>query len=85
MHLGSATSSDNSVIADLFAKHFESVYSAASPSHATYVNTNPPLNETDMSICIGEIYSAIDDLSINKGPGDDSIPPIFLKKCKFIL
>ena len=85
MHLGSVTSSDNSAIADMFAKHFESVYSAASPSLATYVNTNPPLNETDMSISIGEIYSEIEDLSVNEGPGDDGIPPIFLKKCKFIL
>jgi retron-type reverse transcriptase len=69
-------------ICELFANFFESVYDE---------DIDQGINNSDESfgasgfsniqISLSEIESALKGLNTNKGPGDDGIPPFFVKLC----
>ena len=88
MYYGSSSATSYSAVANLFATYFGSVYT--SPSGRSPVsNTNHlsfnSLHFNSLSITIGEIFSKLNALDINKGPGADGIPPLLLKQCSFII
>ncbi|KAG6445910.1 hypothetical protein O3G_MSEX004133 [Manduca sexta] len=74
-------------ICELFSKHFQSVYLNVSSSNFTNHRTshyNNFFHGTPYNMCIvreDEVLKQLLQLDVNKGPGPDSIPPIFLKKC----
>lgn len=81
MFLAQRSSSDGSVIANLFADNFRSVYSAG-PSSVTLMKTD----EFSELLCSeSDVVNVINDLKINKGAGPDSIPNYFIKNLKDIL
>ena len=43
-----------------------------------------PLNIHELDIPLNDIFRKINSLDINKSAGPDGIPPIDLKKCKYI-
>lgn len=45
----------------------------------------PMVDLGSLSIGIGEILCEIKDLDVNKSPGKDGIPPLFFKRCEFII
>lgn len=49
------------------------------------MNYPHPVLISQHKILIPEIYTKLSSLDINKGPGTDGIPPLFLKKCSFNL
>ena len=85
--LGNQTVDMSNDAADLFAKHFSSVYSVNDHHASGYpkvLSTNH-LNITSCSISISDIYTELSELNPSKGPGPDGIHPVFLKNCAFVL
>lgn len=85
MHFNSETAKKGNDIANLFAKHFASVYTTPS---STFYYPNFP----ESSNCISSIFLTIQDiklalksLDVSKGAGPDGIPPIFIKNCGTVL
>jgi hypothetical protein len=81
MSLGPKTSNSSSEVCDLFADFFESVYNdSISDAEESLRGGEGPgfcslrLEMTDMEI-------ALAGLNVNKGAGDDGIPPSFVKRC----
>lgn len=70
-------------ICDLFSVHFQSIYRVHGGSCSAGSVKATPCNNT-FSSCILEVKEILDCLSsldCDKGPGPDSIPPLFLRKC----
>lgn len=73
-------------VANMFAHHFSRVYSCKpcpnfQGPHFEFNNTNA----SEYNIPISDVYSHLNSLDINRGPGPDGIPPLLLKHCSFIL
>jgi hypothetical protein len=77
---GNAVACDSRGVCELFSDFFSS----------TFVNTNPNMPETicDGALDISSISFDSDDIlkklksiDLNKGPGPDGIPPLFIKNC----
>ena len=84
MSLNAVNSSDGDEIVNMFASHFESVYSDKT---LPPIQVNPPTENlfNVNSVSIDEVKTKLKDIDINKGPGTDGIPPIFLKNCSTTL
>lgn len=84
MSLNKVTVASGSDIADLFTKHFLSVYTVKS---MTSVNMDTVINNviTNINYSLNEVLKTIKELNLRKGPGPDNIPPLFVKKCGSIL
>ena len=88
MQYGSSSASSHSAIANLFATYFGSVYTSPtgqSPALNTFHSSSNGLHRESLSITIGDIFSKLNALDINKGPGADGISPLLLKQCSYIL
>lgn len=80
MYRGNAFADNGDSIANLFADQFESVYTAPSSFNASFTYDNT-VDIAALSISVAEVTLKLNSLDVNKGPGDDSIPPYFLKNC----
>lgn len=79
---GEETARNREQAADLFAKHFESVYSdeySESSSGAEYNSSNESWNH--LPISKATVEEKLSNLDINKAPGPDELPPILFKMC----
>lgn len=79
---GEETALNREQAADLFAKHFESVYSdedSESSSGAEYNSSNESWNH--LPISKATVEEKLSNLNINKAPGPDELPPILFKMC----
>lgn len=76
---------DNSVdIANLFAAHFSSVYNNPNiPLSETTFLTNGEVSLQPLKITRNDIFEKIKNLNVNKGPGQDNIPPSIIHSCGF--
>jgi hypothetical protein len=85
MYYESVFANNGSDIANLFAKHFSSVYNK--PSNVTYEPNFPESNRSISSITITEhdIVEALESIDIHKGAGPDGVPPVLLKECRMAL
>ena len=70
-------------IANGFANHFMSSFQVARDCSTTFNGTST-LDLNNFTIGIGEVFAKLNSLEVNKGAGDDAIPPVFFKSCKFI-
>ena len=88
MHCGSWVASSGLAVADLFGTYFGSVYTSPC-GQSSALNTDlisyKYLILNELTISIGDIYTKLNGLDVNKGPGADGIPPLFHKQCSFIL
>jgi Reverse transcriptase (RNA-dependent DNA polymerase)/Endonuclease-reverse transcriptase len=68
-------------VAELFATFFESVY--VDDDGGGHVDTSNRINcgFSTLNFTMNDIETAIDGLDGSKGPGDDGIPPNFIKHC----
>lgn len=68
-----------------WVEHYAELYSRLNtvrPSVFEALEQLPTLNELDNTPTLEELSHAIDQLTPGKAPGNDSIPPDLLKKCK---
>lgn len=71
-------------IANLFVRHFSSVYSDSSINIGRPTSQVPtPMSNTlcKLELSENEILNKIKKLDSCKGPGPDLIPPVFIKRC----
>lgn len=96
-----STASNGTEIANLFAKHFSSVYNSnpvTSPNSVTSpnFNFNSATSELNQNVfqsnCLGilhfttkEVLHQLRKLDSAKGAGPDGIPPVFIKECAKVL
>ncbi|XP_065072756.1 uncharacterized protein LOC135697096 [Ochlerotatus camptorhynchus] len=76
------TSRSSSEAANLFATFFESVFSKASPVQRQNCFEKIPsynINLPCIQFSPDEVQKVLDELDSKKGPGTDSLPPVFLK------
>ena len=88
VHLDQLSASTQGSAADLFAKFFGSVYvspSAVVPAVNPALSSGSNINIHALSVPIGDIYSRLESLDMDKGPGLDGLPPLLFRKCSFIL
>jgi hypothetical protein len=81
MHLANVTVDTGTSIANLFADYFRFVYIASTPVAHSDCERDGPTDISALAISILDIKLRLAALDVNKGPGDDSIPPIFIKNC----
>ena len=67
----------------MFAEYFSTVYSNNYLNIPTHEFSTSTVHIPNHHILISDIFTKISNLDINKGPGPDGVPPIFLKKCSF--
>lgn len=82
MFLGNQNVQGGQNISNLFSDYFHSTYHD-NPTASSFP-TDPTSNFTTLSSCYlseSDILYSIKLLDNNKGPGPDSIPPLFLKSC----
>ena len=88
MYYGSSSATSHSAVANLFATYFGSAYTSSS-GRSPLSNTNHAsfnsLHFNSLSITICDIFSKLNALDINKGPGADGISLLLPKQCSFIL
>jgi Reverse transcriptase (RNA-dependent DNA polymerase) len=70
-------------ICELFANFFESVYEVNADSN---IETSTQISQIESSfsnieISMSEIETVLTSINVNKGSGDDGIPPAFVKLC----
>lgn len=71
-------------VANLFADFFESVHNSSFPTFSPANLRNCPtfdLNLLPFDIAQHDVTSALENLDVNKGPGTDNLPPLFLREC----
>jgi len=86
LHLNEIKANNDTDGANLFAEFFQSVFSTRCTVASNYYDVHDtPLHLSDLSVDISDVLAKLDSLDCNGGPGDDTIPPIVLKQCKFIL
>lgn len=78
MHLANVTVDTGSSIANLFADYFRSVYTTSTLVTHSDCKRDGPTDISALAISILDIKLRLATLDVNKGPGDDSIPPIFI-------
>lgn len=86
MFLGSAASSEGSIICDLFNKHFHSVFEPAKTSIGLGPSNHPCssdncINLNSLQISVAQVSKYLKSLDVSKSAGPDGIPPIFLRQC----
>lgn len=82
MMLNGECASGDLEIAELFAEFFSSNFQRnSSTSHLTESTTAPYDGFTIRQFTIDEVGSALSSIDVQKGPGPDRIPPIFLRSC----
>lgn len=84
MNYSGVQSEDPNDICDLFSRFFRSVYEVSTVNNFDFENISPNVNAnvdfvSDISISISDIVSEFKRLDVAKGPGPDSVPPLFLK------
>ena len=75
-------------IANVFAQHFSSVYVndiSTNIFSCNNVSSEYNININSYTFKISDILTKLEHIDLNKGPGPDNIPPIFLKNCSFSL
>lgn len=72
-------------IANMFADYFATVYSKNTRNTFSDEISINNLYISNHNILISQIYTKLSSLDINKGPGPDGLPAIFLKYCSFNL
>lgn len=83
MFFKNETAQGGQKISNLFSKYFSSIY----PTEQGSTSIICPESENclrslgSVYISVSDILKALQSININKGPGPDSIPPIFIKKC----
>lgn len=81
---GGVTANSDAEAAGLFAKFFQSVYSADAPTAQTGCFEKVPtcdINIPELSFSVENVRKALEDVDEPKGAGVDGLPPLFLKKC----
>lgn len=71
--------------ANLFADYFGSVYSVPKQDCMSEILSNNIINISNYHILISDIYTELNGLKTDRGPGPDNIHPLFLKNCSFVL
>jgi hypothetical protein len=76
------TGNSSSAICELFANFFESVYEEDVDQEIdNSCDSFGSFGFSNIQISLSEIETALTGLNANKGPGDDGIPPSFVKLC----
>ena len=75
---GNDSANSDEHIANLFAGYFESVYKTSVASYPSAVQCGF-VDVNSISIKIREVLDKINSLNINKGPGEDGIPSVFMR------
>lgn len=73
--------------ADLFAKFFKSVFSASPPAHSPDEHrdwissiTQYNLHLPQLNVTVEEVRKVLSSVDSSKGPGPDSLPPLFVRQ-----
>lgn len=74
------TASDGASVSNLFADYFKNVYE---PSNVHSKGTRAPMKNISIHITKEKIIDIIKCLDLQKSPGPDGIPPVFIKNCMF--
>lgn len=80
MFLNEDVAIEDSSVTDVFASYFGSVYLSSTVASPTLDN-GYIIRISDIIINIGEIYTKLNSLELNKGPGADGIPSKFIQSC----
>jgi hypothetical protein len=78
---GSATANTPRDISELFASFFESVYDENDGKGLVNTSSTSNAGLSQLQFTLSEVESAITGLDVSKGPGDDGIPPSFIRHC----
>ena len=70
-------------IANLFAKHFSSVYNDVTLAPFNESFSNDVLSSIRVSLT--EVLCALDDIDVETSPGPDGLHPYFVKSCKDVI
>ena len=86
MFLNDQKATEPQTIANLFAKHFDSVYERSSSNNGDNINSvdSSGISSVPLSgllITIEEILKKLKSLNVHKGPGPDLIPASLLRYC----
>jgi Reverse transcriptase (RNA-dependent DNA polymerase)/Endonuclease-reverse transcriptase len=81
MKLGDKFADGSKNSSELFADFFESVYAADDDSHISDTPSMIDSGLTSLQLTPSDIEAALKGIDVNKGPGDDGIPPQFVKRC----
>lgn len=83
MFLNENTVSGGQQISDLFSKHFQSIYKISNSSSVSLPPNSNNCHTTLHNVFLSkaEILKSLKLININKGPGPDAIPPVFLRTC----
>lgn len=86
--LSGETITDSSHQMKRWIEHFSELYSrqtTISDTASNVLKDLPMMPELDNVPTLDELNKAIDALNCNKAPGNDSIPPEVIKRCKSVL
>lgn len=84
MFLGDNHAVGGQQVCELFANYFQSVYDQVEPSSSLPSGLESACTGVPFSSCVlqeSEVLDALEALDVSKGPGPDTVPPIFLKNC----
>jgi hypothetical protein len=81
MKNGNLTADSPQNVSELFATFFESVYDDDDGGGRIDGSVTSNGGFSTLSFSISDIETALAGLDVSKGPGDDGIPPSFIKRC----
>lgn len=82
MHLDGTVVDSGREISELFSSYFSSVFDKQTLSASTtYVKDFSNFTLNSVNVSLNDVLQCLKSLDINKGPGPDAIPPIFVSKC----
>lgn len=85
MHLNNIEAKTGVDICNLFADHFESVYTTSICNSNNSSETYNSINIGSVQLTAEEIFNGLSSIDSKLGPGPDRISPHFIKYCAFYL
>lgn len=87
LNYNNVTSSDSTVICEMFSSFFQSTYNVNNTTPNSYQNNINSINSTlnSLSFTAEETEKVINNLNTHKGAGPDGIPNIFFQKTSSII
>jgi hypothetical protein len=81
MKLGDKSADGSENCSELFADYFESVYTEDDNSRIPEIPSLGDSGLNSLQFNLSDIEAALNAIDANKGPGEDGIPPQFVKRC----